>query len=422
MSDLAEQLRDHFDTVGPPIDVEELVADLDRRAATRGRRRRTAVLAAGLVATVVTAGFAFAALDSLAPERAPVIGEVLPAVPEPDSPGATLPVGRDLVWERVRFDPLPLTPEILHSDGPTVYATRGDDTWWASEDGREWRSLPVHAPEPHAPGEAGYARSSAWRERFVFVSEVETLPEDEDAAVRVVVAKPDGTIARTLRRPEAPAFRTLYPTAVAQGPAGTIVVAEGDTAEQENELTGWVSTDHETWTQIPDTGPFTAQGPGVGRHQFVVVDDGFVALDDSGAIWSSSDALEWARIHLDDTLAAAGGVDEIVWLLPWRGDAVAIGPAGIWLIDDDGVSSLPVAQRAPTPVAGWGNIGVAAGDAGLAWTVADDAVAYSPDGIAWTVQQLPEEMGQVYAFAGPSILVGAEGLLLQTEQGTWVGH
>lgn len=420
MSDLGQQLRDYFETAGPPVDVEELIAGLDRRSSGRVRRLRTAVIAAAAVAAVVVvAGFVYAVLIRSALQPAPVVGDVPPPAPEPTVSQRSLPLGRPLVWEPAVLAGL----EVLFGDGTTMYATGEDGTWYASEDGLVWRRLAVRAPESIVTGAPDFALRSVWRERFVFVSDVETAPEDEDAAVRVFVAHPDGSTDRTVVRPEAPRFRTLRVGPVAQGPVGVIVVGEGNNADKDGDLTGWVSADYETWTQIPDVGPFATRVPRVSLQQLVGVDDGFIALDENGAAWFSPDGLAWTQIGQDDRLAAQNSADDIVWLLPWRGDAVAMGPAGLWSVDSDGVSRLPVADSAPAPVADWGNIGVAAGGAGLAWTIADDTIAYSPDGIDWTRQQLPGDIGTVYAFAGPSMLVGANSVALQAERGgVWIGH
>lgn len=47
---------------------------------------------------------------------------------------------------------------------------------------------------------------------------------------------------------------------------------------------------------------------------------------------------------------------------------------------------------------------------------------YSPDGVRWTSQQLPEHVGPVDAFAGHSILVGRTGVYVQADHGEWIGR
>ncbi len=155
---------------------------------------------------------------------------------------------------------------------------------------------------------------------------------------------------------------------------------------------GWHTTDGTSWRLIPTVGPFTP-----GDHTEVSVTAttaGFVAVDTMGQGWFSTDGTSWPEI--DGQTDPLGGSDVIAW----SGQALTLGRiTGLQTISDHGLASLPL-----TDADAWStfNRSFGAGEAGIAYLVDIDPdaatfdIVYSPDGISWQRQALPEGIGDLY--------------------------
>jgi hypothetical protein len=169
---------------------------------------------------------------------------------------------------------------------------------------------------------------------------------------------------------------------------------------------GWHTTDGTNWTPIPAVGPFVP-----GDHTEVNVTattGGFVAFDSTGQGWFSTDGASWPEIDGQTDPLGGGAV------IAWSDQALALGRiTGLQTISDQGFASLPL-----TDADAWSTFGrsFGAGEGGIAYLVDVDPdaeifdIVYSPDGISWQRQALPEGIGDLYCcfFDVYGVVVGRE--------------
>lgn len=178
------------------------------------------------------------------------------------------------------------------------------------------------------------------------------------------------------------------------------------------------------WIQVPlDETTF---GP-TSRLRAVAASDSLVvvggSVDDSAAIWTSTDRLTWTRVPHDEAVFGGSGVQVIRSLVPWKTGFVAAGevmgvgdfdPARVAIVwySDDGVSW----QRVPHDEAVFGGEGrqevfsmaatasgliiVGFDEAGPSSGSGDGTVAWtSTDGVTWR-KSLQPGLGEVFAVSG----------------------
>ncbi len=139
---------------------------------------------------------------------------------------------------------------------------------------------------------------------------------------------------------------------------------------------GWYSSNGHEWRQIPD---FPAN-----VSEIVGVSNGFIVRSGSDR-WFSSDGMTWRR------LVKAGASN----VIPWAGamlETDAVRRFDLWTTA--GRSSLPMGAELP---ADWTDSDKAFGAGALGIVVigiADHSILFTPDGVDWSIQSMPEAMVQ----------------------------
>jgi hypothetical protein len=439
-------------TASPPTVVHAVSAP-EHRPPT-GACRLT-ISATRLVAAVAIVGLAAGGLflaGGQGPSPVPTVG---PASPSPTAaPSARLGQGPVLTWTKLVLDPRSLklpdpahpaaradrsTKRIAWVDDRFVLADRDAGAVSTSTDGASWI-----VEEPDGPAqdhlEALLLQETAtWHDRLVGWN---------SRGLRIV-RPPDEPIAKSFEGPAG---------AVGIGPAGIVVRTHstldfdavvrsllGDdslehivditfedgilriTTDDERELEvdwaargfepgdvadrgfGWYSPDGEEWTPIP--------GFPANVERIVGVSDGFILLGPSvqsdafqAAMWHSPDGLAWREI----------GPTAWLWdILPWAGGALVLeqeagldlqegGRLALW--DSAGVRELPMTAEIPARSPDASDISV--GPLGIVWFEPGE-VLFSPDGSAWSIAALPDDMAQGVVGA-ETVAVGERSVLVLT--------
>jgi hypothetical protein len=309
-----------------------------------------------------------------------------PSVTQPPVPADFVPWS-DIVWEVADLPWRPLVPTgeriVSVTATPAAFVAVGyrevdtvrDGVVWRSTDGERWDT--IDAPDfdgielvDVSPAPGGFAALG-----------VATGAGDEHPS-SVVFGSVDG--ARWQRLPALPSAADTYPSALAGGPDGVIVIAEGAGGEQ----AAWRAADGRSFQRLRLTGP-AALGlvdPQAGADGFVAVADGTAPT-----LLRSADGATWTGTPID-AQSTIPGIHVIVGR--WGSVVQGMGSAGCgaacpvefvawWSADGNRWGRLP----ADSPLTNGTSIVVAAGDHGL--LAIDGADAWSsPDGWAW--RSLPE--------------------------------
>ena len=446
-SELEAWLATHFrDAPNPdPGELLRRAIRLDRvrsaRPAALPRRRSLLAGLAGLAATMVL----IAGLVAVATSR--------PARPSP----AANPEGpvTGIAWQpasRVASASLLSGPYLATAGGRMFLA--GDDASkvqtgevvvWSSTDGVAWsRASEPGAFDKGGPGFMPSGFSDDGQGGLVLVG---TTPaaDGSEAGVATVWHSPDG---RTWHQST---LGTGWINAVAARPGGIVVLGDvtGATVPIANpgsagagslaggELTAWLSTDGEAWSQttLPADTLYEARAVAAWKGGFVAFAQQSLANTPVSAVWTSADGRSWARVPGDlpgfDANAAVGFGDRVV-AVGFKGSTTDLAPASESSTDGRtwAESIAPARER----YVGFGSVAVVDGSlvaVGESHAIAvrfaggaSDAPSASPpasvwvssDGAAWRL--LPEDAsltagvesgGRVVAFAGRIAFASQDG-------------
>jgi hypothetical protein len=310
-----------------------------------------------------------------------------PVVTQPPVPAEFVP-WPDIVWKVADLPRRPLVPTgeriVSVTATPAAFVAVGyrevdtvrDGVVWRSPDGERWNTIDVPGFDgielvDIAPAPGGFAALGV------------TSGAEGDRPSSVVFGSADG--ATWQRLPALPSAADTYPTAVAGGPDGVIVIADAAGGGE----AAWRAADGRSFEQLTLRGPAAA-----GLIDPQAVADGFVALPGDGGtptLLRSADGLTWTGRPIDAT-STIPGIHVIVGR--WGSVVQGMGSAGCgaacpvefvawWSGDGDRWGRLAV----DSPLTNGTSIVVAAGDHGL--LAIDGADGWSsPDGWAW--RSLPE--------------------------------
>jgi hypothetical protein len=289
---------------------------------------------------------------------------------------------------------------MLDTGEPFVVVDDEDGRHYRSDDGLEWTAIDV-------PGHVIDAYDGA-------------LLYQSGTDPTVILRHRDGTES-SADLPDVSSVRLFGGHGVnsdsAFGPAG-IVLAACDAECLTS--TVWHSTDGEAWQQV-------SRVPGELWEVLVATADGFVARTDLGGdfkVLYSTDGVEWTRIN-----DAGYDRDDILGTTPWGTvlrAAVFEGPedrtssGSLFLATADGLVDLAPPSDIATLLADpvhW-DLGAAGGLGFVGIDVPGRRVLFSPDGIEWTLEPLPDSVPRLLTgrMGGgrPHIYVGRDAVLMST--------
>lgn len=453
MPDVADQLRKYFDATAPSMD-DHLTQLSPEPGATeafgpqsRPGRARFAVAAIWIVLAGVAGFVAVQSVnnstdyETLTADPAQQT-ESLPVDSDPESSRPSDSVGTTLEWELGEVPSSdPDTFRQLLTDGKTLYWI--GDAMYSSTDGVIWTEVIFDDVEPSLlelgmidnawAGQLAISAASGGTVAVELIGvdgsiksetllpslepDVYSIVEISDPVVTVgsrgvlvaarlsvldfravveAVLGGEAEAVTSVRIDEGAEFETLIVRTASR--TERIVLSENgvvDSHEVEvapSGTIGWHSPDGQTWTPIPAKGPFGVDGRL--ETSLTATTAGFVGITTDGTGWFSSDGGHWTEI---DGLPPTACCERLV---PWTGRALAWDAAGgLGVLDKNGFTDLFIDGLPPRSTF---SRSFSAGEVGIGYLADIDPdagtfqVVYSPDGISWEAQLLPDMVGDLY--------------------------